>query len=475
RILSLRENDMSSEFLTISEAAALIAAKRLSPVELTKMCLERVRTLNETLHAFMTVTEERALQTASEAEAMIMEKGPQGLLHGIPVGIKDNIDTKDVLTTCQSAQLVDNVPDVDATCAASLSNAGSVLMGKLTTQEFAGAGPSFDLPWPPARNPWNTAHSPGGSSSGTGVAVACGMILGGLGSDTGGSIRIPSSFCGIAGVKPTYGLVSRFGVAPGGYSLDQIGPMAWTVEDCAIILQSIAGFDPKDPTSANRSVPDYRVGLTKGAKGLKVGLVRHFHEDDCKVSAATQNGIDSAIEIYEDGGASVAEVKLSSLQEWSACGMIIYLAERAAAYENLMRSRPDKFGKRFRDRMIHGTFVTGADYVQAALRRRELVMELNEAMEGIDVLLTATEPDEAPLLEEASHDDDIAAPCLSFPFNVSGFPAMSICSGFGATGLPVAIQLAAKPFQEATLFQAANAFEVATNWRQARPKIASIA
>src|SRR5437016_1093485 len=239
---------------TIAEAAKRIAAKQLSPVELTRACLDRVRALDDRLHAFVHLTEERALAEAREAERAIMAGASKGPLHGIPIGLKDIVDTKGIPTTCGSKILQDNIPDTDAACAESLAEAGTVLIGKTTTHEFADGGPSFDLPKPPARNPWNTDHFTAGSSSGTGAAVAAGLILGGIGTDTGGSIRGPAALCGIAGIKPTYGLVSRAGVAPAAFSLDHIGPMAWTAEDCALMLQALAGHDPRDPASASHLI-----------------------------------------------------------------------------------------------------------------------------------------------------------------------------------------------------------------------------
>src|SRR5437763_3081559 len=229
---------MSGAIPTIAEAARLIAAKQLSPVELTQTCLDRVHKVEDRLHAFVHLTEERALAEARAAEAAIMAGRPKSPLHGIPIGLKDIVDTEDIPTTCGSKILQDNIPDSDATCAEKLAHAGTVLIGKTTTHEFADGGPSFDLPKPPARNPWNTDHFTAGSSSGTGAAVAAGLILGGIGTDTGGSIRGPAALCGIAGIKPTYGLVSRAGVAPAAFSLDHIGPMAWTAEDCALMLQA---------------------------------------------------------------------------------------------------------------------------------------------------------------------------------------------------------------------------------------------
>src|SRR5580692_6910203 len=283
---------------TIAEAAKLIAAKRLSPVELTKACFDRIHALDDRLHAFVHLTEERALAEARAAEAAIMARGPKGPLHGIPIGLKDIVDTKGIPTTCGSKILQDNIPDADATCAELLAAAGTVLIGKTQTHEFADGGPSFDLPRPPSRNPWNTDHFTAGSSSGTGAAVASGMILCGIGTDTGGSIRGPAALCGIAGLKPTYGLVSRAGVAPAAFSLDHIGPMAWTAEDCAIMLQVLAGHDPADPASASQPIPDYRAALTGELKGVRVGVIRHFHETDYPVTPAAQRGISAAIATF---------------------------------------------------------------------------------------------------------------------------------------------------------------------------------
>jgi aspartyl-tRNA(Asn)/glutamyl-tRNA(Gln) amidotransferase subunit A len=460
---------MSDAIPTIAEAARLIAAKRLSPVELTCACLERVHSLDQQLHAFVHLTEERALTEARAAEAAIMAHGPKGPLHGIPIGLKDIVDTKGIPTTCGSKFLQDNIPDTDAACAARLAAAGTVLMGKLTTHEFADGGPSFDLPAPPARNPWNTDHFTAGSSSGTGAGVAAGLILGGIGTDTGGSIRGPAALCGIAGIKPTYGLVSRAGVAPAAFSLDHIGPMAWTAEDCALMLQALAGHDPRDPASATRPIPDYTAQLGSGIKGLRIGLIHHFHETDHKVSEGTQRGITAALATFRDLGAEIREVQLSPLQDWNACGSIISITERAAAYEEWSRTRLADFSERLRSRLMLGAFVSGVDYVQAMRRRRELRAELQAAMAGLDVVLTAAQPAEAAKIDAVPKWDLFAAPNFTMPFNVAGYPAISVCAGFGTGGLPVAIQLVGKPFQEPALFRVADAFEKATQFRERRP------
>jgi aspartyl-tRNA(Asn)/glutamyl-tRNA(Gln) amidotransferase subunit A len=460
---------MTAAIPTIADAARQIAAKKLSPVELTKACLERVRALDNELHAFVHLTEECALAEARAAEAAIMANGPSGPLHGIPIGLKDIVDTKGLPTTCQSRLLQDNIPGADATCAEKLAAAGTVLMGKLTTHEFADGGPSFDLPKPPARNPWNTDHFTAGSSSGTGAAVAAGMVLCGIGTDTGGSIRGPAAYCGIAGLKPTYGLVSRAGVAPAAFSLDHIGPMAWTAEDCALMLQALAGHDPRDPASANRPIPDYAAALGGGIKGARIGVIHHFHETDHKVSDDTQRGIAAAIDALRGLGAEIREVQLSPLQDWHACGSLISIVERAAAYEEWSRSRLPEFGERMRTRLMLGAFVSGVDYLQAVRRRRELRAELKAAMADLDVVVTAVFPGEAPRIDALPKWDVFQKPSFMMPFNVAGYPAMSVCSGFGTGGLPLAIQLVGKPFQEATVLRIADAFEKATPFRDRRP------
>ena len=454
---------------TLAEAAALIAAKKLSPVELTQACLDRMHRMDGALHAFILPTEERALADARKAEADIMKDGPSGPLHGIPMGLKDIVDTAGIATTCQSRLLEGNIPAADATCASRLAAAGTVLMGKLTTHEFADGGPSFDVLAPPARNPWNPEHFTAGSSSGTGAAVASGMILCGIGTDTGGSIRGPAALCGIAGIKPTYGLVSRAGVAPAAFSLDTIGPMAWTAEDCALMLQVLAGHDPKDPASANRPVPDYSALLGTGLKGARIGVIRHFHETDSPVSAPELTAINDAVAAFRDMGAIISDVTLAPLQDWHASGSLISMVERAAAYEEWARSNLGGFGERVQRRLMLGALVTGVDYVQAVRRRRELRDQLREAMRGLDVVLTAAAPGEAPKMDAIARWDVFDRPSFTIPFNVAGYPAMSICAGFGPQGLPLSLQIVGKPFQEATVFQVADAFEKATSFRTKRP------
>jgi aspartyl-tRNA(Asn)/glutamyl-tRNA(Gln) amidotransferase subunit A len=296
-------------------------------------------------------------------------------------------------------------------------------------------------------------------------------VLGGTGSDTGGSIRGPAAFCGIAGLKPSYGRISRAGILPLAFSLDHAGPMAWTAEDCAIMLGAMAGHDPADPASADRPVPDYRAALAAGVKGLRVGLIRHFYEDDNPANEATRQAITAAVRVLEDLGCSVREVRLSPLADWAACGILIMLAEGYAIHEANLRGRFTDYGEAFRDRMALAALISGGDYVQAVRRRRELVSEFSRAMADLDLVVTAAAPTEAPTFEAVGKFAIFERPSLTMPFNVTGMPAMSVCCGYTPAGLPLAFQLAGKPFDEATVLKLAHAYEKATPWRSTRPRL----
>ncbi|WP_158291998.1 amidase [Paracraurococcus ruber] len=456
---------------TIAGAARAIAAKQLSPVELTEACLARVEALDGTLNAFIRLEAAGARAQAKAAEARVMKGESRGPLDGIPFAHKDIYCTAGIPTTAHSRVLKDHVPQEDATTVRLLAEAGVVMLGKLATHEFAFGGPSFDLPWPPARNPWNPAHFPAGSSSGTGAAVAAGMILGGTGSDTGGSIRGPAALCGIAGIKPTYGLCSRAGVLPLAQSLDHTGPMAWTVEDCALLLQAMAGHDPADPASANRPVPDFSAELGQGVKGLRIGVIRHFHETDAPVSPATLAGIDAAAAFFRQEGAEVRDVTLPSLAEFNACGWLILLTESFAVHEEWMRRDPMLYGELMRDRLALGGMLSAADYMAAQKKRRELIAATVAATQDVDILLTAAQPGEAARFEDVPKWGFLERLNFTIPFNVTGWPGLTLCTGFGAGGLPVAMQLIGKPFAEPTLFRAGHAYEAAHPWRAKRPAL----
>jgi aspartyl-tRNA(Asn)/glutamyl-tRNA(Gln) amidotransferase subunit A len=455
--------------MTIAEASQQIATKALSPVELTKHYLERIERLNPAVAAFITITPERALADARAAEARIMKSGPRTPLDGIPIGHKDIFDTAGILTTAHSRQLQHNVPVKDATAVAKLAEAGTVMLGKLATLEFALTGPSYDLPWPPARNPWNVDHFTSGSSSGTAAAIAAGMIMGGTGSDTGGSIRSPAALCGTSGIKPTYGRCSRAGVFPLAYTLDHTGPLAWTAEDSAMLLQQMAGYDPADPASARVSVPDFSAEIGQSVKGLRIGVIRHFFEIDNPIDTDTQRGIETSLDIFRSQGAIIRDITLSPLRAYSAVNRVIINSEAAAIHERWLRTRPGDYGERFRNRLILATTLTSSDYIQAQRRRRELCRELAAAMADLDLVVTAAASGEAPRMDEISPWDGLQAPSFTAPWNLTGYPAMTVCTGLGNKKLPLAVQIGGKPFQEPTLLRAAHALETATQWRERRP------
>ena len=461
---------MVPDFLTIAEAGALIARRELSPVELVQSRLTRIERLDGKLHSFIRVLGDEAPAAARSAEAEIIAGRSRGPLHGIPIGLKDIYETKGVPTTGHSKVMIDHVPLRDATVVQRFSEAGAIVLGKLATHEFAFGGPSFDLPWPPARNPWDTTRFTGGSSSGTGAAVAAGLVLGGTGSDTGGSIRGPAAYCGLAGLKPSYGRISRAGILPLAFSLDHAGPMAWNAEDCGIMLQAMAGYDPADPASADHPVPDYRASLSGEVKGLRIGLIRHFYETDNPANEATRRGIAAAVKVFEELGCSVRELRVSPLADWAACGIMIMLAEGYAIHEATLRERFSDYGEAFRDRMALAVLTTGADYVQAMRLRRELVAEFATAMVDLDLVITAAAASEAPIFDSVGKFAILERPSLTMPFNVTGTPAMSVCCGYTTDGLPLAFQLASKPFDEATVLKAAHAYERATPWRSIRPR-----
>jgi aspartyl-tRNA(Asn)/glutamyl-tRNA(Gln) amidotransferase subunit A len=459
--------------LTIAEAASRIAARQLSPVELVQEHLARIRRLDPELHAFLLVTEERALADARAAEARQMAGTRRGPLDGIPIAHKDIYNTAGIRTTAHSKLLEHNVPARDAHTVKKWAEAGTVLLGKLATHEFAFGGPSFDLPWPPARNPWNTDHFTAGSSSGTGAAVAAGLILGGTGSDTGGSIRGPAALCGIAGIKPTYGLSSRAGILPLAFSLDHAGPMAWTAEDCGLLLQGMAGHDPEDPASVDRPLPDFCGELGRGVKGLRIGVVRHFFETDHRASDATRAGIDAAVDFFRKEGAEVRDITLAPAADYHAVGYLIMITEAFTLHAPWMRERFGDYGELFRDRVALAAIPGGADMIQATRRRRVLCREMAAAMADLDIIVSAAQPGEAPRIDSLSKWTNMEKPSFTLPFNVTGFPAISICTGFGEGGLPVSMQLAGKPFSEPTLLRAAHAYESAMPWRARRPAMAA--
>lgn len=455
--------------LTIAEASRLLAKGTVSSLDLVEASLARIAAVEPQVHSFVTVLADEARAAACAADAERRRGGARSPLHGIPIGLKDIYDTADIPTTGHSRVAQNRVPTRDSACWERLRAAGAILIGKLATHEFATGGPSFDLPWPPARNPWRLNRFPGGSSSGSGAAVAAGQVLGAMGTDTGGSIRLPAAFCGLVGIKPTFGRVSRRGVLPLSWTFDNCGPMTWTVEDCALMLQAVAGHDPEDRYSADVPVPDYTRGLDDGIRGLRIGLVRHFYETDRPADPQVVAAMDAAVAVLRDLGAEVREVTLPSLATYQACFRIIALCEAFAIHAETLRHQPDLYGEVFRYRMMPGGLVAGADYVAAQRQLRRLIARSMAVFEDVDAVVTATTFGGAPVITGMRPVSNFADPPLTPPFNVTQWPAIALCNGFTADGLPLSMQVACRPFDEATVLRIAQAYEKATDWRAVRP------
>jgi len=459
-------------FLSVAEAAALIAAKRLSPVELVHSYLARIERLDGALHAYVRVLPDEALAAARAAEAEIAAGHYRGPLHGIPIGLKDIYDTARVATEGGSKLCLGRVPASDGTTVRLLKQAGAILLGKLTTWEFAIGGTAFDTPFPPVRNPWNRERDPAGSSSGSGAAVAAGLCAMAMGSDTGGSIRWPAAWCGLAGLKPTYGRVSRAGIMPLSFSLDHAGPLVWTVEDAAIVLQVIAGYDQRDPGSVDRPVPDYRAALASpDLKGVRLAIPRAIFERDSSASEAMASAFEAAVEVLRGLGAAIAEIELPPLALYNATASLITRSEGFAIHEKTLRERPLDYGALARDRLTIGAYVRASDMVQAMRRRLMLVEATNAAMEGFDAMLLPTCPDPPAVLGELGPYFDNRRPMYMRPFNLTGQPALSLCNGFEDTGLPLSLQIVGRHFDEATVLRIGHAYERATPWRERRPPL----
>jgi aspartyl-tRNA(Asn)/glutamyl-tRNA(Gln) amidotransferase subunit A len=456
---------------TIAKASLQLRTREVSAVALVEACLSRIAKLDGSVNSFLHVDAAGALAAAAAADADIASGRWRGPVHGVPVGIKDVIHVAGLPTTANSRLLAGFVAKQSATVIGRLEEAGAIIIGKNTLHEFAMGGPSFDLPWPPARNPWDLSRFTGGSSTGTAAAVAAGFVLGGVGTDTAGSIRIPAAHCGIAGLKPTYGRVGRGGVIPLAQTLDHVGPMAWTAEDCALMLTAMAGGSAGDATASAMAVPQYADGIGDGLDGLTIGVARHFFEDDNPVDADVSRGIAVALEALRDRGARVVDIRLSPMQDYSATGQVILLAEAFAIHQAHLKHRYDEFSRSLRDRVVPGAFVTGPDYVQAQRRRQELIDELGAAFERVDLLFTATMPTTAPVLEEVDSLYVFQRPLLTLPFDVTGSPALAVCCGFAGTGLPISVQVVGRAFDEATVLRAGHAIEVGTGSRSRRPSM----
>ena len=458
-------------WLTASEAARAFAAKTLSPVELMTALLERIDRLEPRIHAFIQLDGDAAMTMARNAEAEIAAGRIRGPLHGVPVGIKDIIDVAGLPTTAHSKILVGNIARADAVAVGKLRQAGAIVLGKLSTHEFAIGGPSFDLPFPPARNPWNTDHHPGGSSSGSGAGLAAGFFPLALGTDTGGSIRNPASANGIVGLKPTYGLVSRRGVFPLSFTLDHVGPMTRTVADNALLLDVIAGHDPADPGSAAGRQTNFGRLLDRGVRGLRIGFVRHFHETDMPAHPDVTAGLEDAARILQAEGALVETIRLPKLSEFAGINRIILCAEAWSIHAPWLRDRPGDYGALARRRLLPGAFMTAGEYVGAQRRRAQLIAAVNDRLRDYDVLMCASSMDPASNIHDFAETSRTYPRQARTPFNVTGHPAIALCAGFSSGGLPLSVQFVGRYFEDAKVLRVAEAYEQATDWHKRRAPI----
>jgi aspartyl-tRNA(Asn)/glutamyl-tRNA(Gln) amidotransferase subunit A len=458
-------------WLSAAELSAAFASRRISPVDLLDALLSRIETLDAKLNAFIRLDADAAMQAARTAEADIAAGRIRGPLHGVPIGIKDIIDVAGLPTTCHSRILIDNVAAADAAVIRKLRAAGAIILGKLSTHEFAIGGPSFDLPFPPARNPWNGDHHPGGSSSGSGAGVAAGLFPLALGTDTGGSVRNPASACGIVGLKPTYGLVSRRGVFPLSFTLDHVGPLTRTVADSALLLDAIAGHDAGDPGSAASQATSFGRDLERGVRDLRIGFVRHFHERDMPAHPEVAAALEDVGRVLQAEGAQVRTVSLPSLTEFAAINRVILCSEAWSIHSPWLRVRPGDYGQSARRRLLPGAFMTAGDYVGAQRRRAEIIAAVEDQFRDVDVLLCASSMDPPSRLDDAEETARTYPRQARTPFNVTGHPALAMMSGLARNGLPVSVQFAGRYFDEATVLRVAAAYERATKWHTRRPPV----
>ena len=465
-------NKSDLPFLSASELSRLMAAREVSPVEAAEAYLERIESLDGKLHAYITVTADLALEAAKRAEQEIAQGAYRGPMHGVPIAVKDQIHTKGILTTGGSPVFNDFIPAEDATVIANLKNAGAVLLGKLNMTEFATTGLSHQFD--PPRNPWDLERSTGGSSSGSGGATAAFLCASALGEDTGGSVRFPASWCGLAGLRPTWGRVSRYGVMPGVRSMDTIGPLGRTVEDCAITLAAIAGHDPKDKLSSTEPVPDYRTALTGDVKGLRFGIVRELLYSDL-VEEEVRLSVLAAAGTLREMGAQVEELSVPLAANAGTISGGIRV-EAPVTYRDLLRDRPRDIAHDNRIAYMVGSIMP-APYYYKGLRLRSLIRDqVFDALDSVDLLLSPTTGVAAQLLEpdpviDGKGKGNRTPWLLTTTFSLANVPALSVPCGFTATGLPIGLQIAGRPFDESTVLRAGHVYEQNTGWHSRKPDV----
>ena len=460
-------------YKSIAELAPLVARGELSPRDLVQASLNRISQLDSSLNAFLDVWEEDSLSSASIAEKDIADGRYLGPLHGIPIGLKDLIDVEGTPTTGGSKVLRENLAISDATVTKNLKAAGAILIGKLNLVEFAFGTTGLNPTTGDVKNPWDKTRITAGSSSGSGAAVASGMITAALGTDTGGSVRMPASLCGIAGLKPTYGRVSRAGVLDLSWSMDHVGPMARTTEDCALMMSVLAGHDPRDAASSSNAVPDFTAEIARGLDGLKIGIPNHYFFDefvDSEVLAAVR----SAINLLEANGAEMVELSMPWVEKGRPINFGIILPEAVSIHEKMISEHSDLYTSEVRSRIQSGFKVAAVDYVRAQRARQWFNYQMAESMSDVDVLITPTVPIQAPKIADctpSSGNPGAGSELAMFTgvFDVTGQPSHSVPCGFTSDGTPIGMMITGHPFDEPMVLRVGYAFEQLTNWHQQPP------
>jgi aspartyl-tRNA(Asn)/glutamyl-tRNA(Gln) amidotransferase subunit A len=456
---------------SIADAGRALRDGTLTATELVEDALQRIRVLDPTINAFVHLDAARAYAAAGRADRELAAGVDRGPLHGIPYALKDIFDVAGIPTSCHSHLMRDHVAAEDSTVVTRLLDGGAVLLGKLATHEFALGGPSPELPFPPARNPWDTERFTGGSSSGSAAAVAAGLTRLALGSDTSGSIRGPASYCGVVGFKPTYGRVSRRGVFPLSYALDHCGPLTWTVEDAAIALQVLAGHDPADVASAVQPVPDYRAGLGEGVRGMRIAFPRRFWSEMAATTDEVLADLDRVGETFAALGADLVEVDLPPFDWFSACGRLLMTAEGYAIHERMLRTRGAEYGRYTYQRLLPGAAISAADLVHAHRLRLQLSATLErDVFRHCHAMISGGCLSPAPRLDAFPRDwPPTDASKLTIPFNVTGHPALAMPSGFDRAGMPLGFQIVGRAFDEASVLRIGHAYQCAMGYPDRRP------
>jgi aspartyl-tRNA(Asn)/glutamyl-tRNA(Gln) amidotransferase subunit A len=461
-------------YLTLREAADRVRRRELSAVELTDAVLARTEEVEPRIHAYITLTAEAARAAAAAADREIAAGNYRGPLHGMPIGLKDNFYTRGVRTTGGAKVLGDFVPDTDATVVARLREAGAVLTGKLNLHELAIGSTTTNPHYGTTHNPWNLEHIPGGSSGGSGAALAAGMCFAATGTDTRGSIRNPGALCGVVGLKPTYGRVSICGVVPLSWTMDHAGPLARTVEDAALVLNAIAGYDPADATTVDVPVPDFTSGLGQPIRGLRLGVVRNWFFD--VLHPDVRAAVEAALPVFEALGAIVEDLELPGLGVTHEVFEVITRPEAASWQHELLATRPDDYGADVRMNLELGELILAVDYVRALQLRRTMAAEQYALLRRYDAFIAPTRAAPASRIGATSDVIEgrevlVGRQGLTAPFNLSGIPAISVPCGFSAAGLPIGLQIAGRPWDEVTVLRLAHAYEQATDWHQRRPAL----